>query len=51
MRVPVRIDDAGELVLANPNDTGMYIEVDDACAPMLDGAPVGTRIDISGGED
>ena len=50
MKVPVSINEAGELVLANPEETGMYLEVDDACAALLDGAPIGTPIEISGQE-
>ncbi len=48
MRVPVTIDEDGDLVLARPDETGMYLEVDDVCAAMLADAAPGTKIHIDG---
>ncbi len=51
MRVPITFGADGELVLARPGETAMYLEVDDRYAAELAEAPVGTPIRIDGGDD
>lgn len=51
MRVPVTLDEDGDLLLARADETGMYLEVADACAAMLADAAPGTKIRICEGED
>ena len=51
MKTAVTINEQGDLTLAEPDDTSMYIEVDESYGTALAKAPVGTPISIGNAEE
>ena len=51
MKIAVTINEQGDLILADPDETGMFIEVDDMYETALADAPIGTPIRIVDTQD